>query len=182
MADKSVVRRRGGHRAQVTKLLGLVDQELCKDNPCVEVLSAYSDELTAKKTQIGNYDEKIQSAIEEEENLAQDIQDASKISIDISVAIKKISSFCSNNSSSTSNNNNNSSKFVKLPTLQLCKFSGNPLTWNQFWDIFNSSIHQRSDLSSAAKFQYLIGQLEGNAAHLLSGFNQTVPVFSLYSD
>ena len=63
---------------------------------------------------------------------------------------------------------------VKLPNIKLGKFTRNPLEWNTFWDLYKTSIHDRTDIGSPAKFHYLISQLEGDAVHLLSGFDHTI--------
>ncbi len=44
---------------------------------------------------------------------------------------------------------------VKLPALTLPRFGGDPAVWTGFWDLFNCSVHGRSDLSDIQKFTYL---------------------------
>ena len=41
---------------------------------------------------------------------------------------------------------------VKLPTLNIQKFDGDPLLWQSFIDSFESSVHSRTDLSPVQKF------------------------------
>ena len=53
------------------------------------------------------------------------------------------------------------------------EFSGDPLQWPKFWDLFRNSIHNRTDLSGATKFYYLITQLKGEAEQLMQGFDHT---------
>ena len=58
---------------------------------------------------------------------------------------------------------------VKLPKLSLKTFNGDLTTWTAFWDTFESSIHNNTDLSAIDKFNYLNSLLEGNAATAISG-------------
>ena len=58
---------------------------------------------------------------------------------------------------------------VKLPKLSLKTFNGDLTTWTTFWDTFESSIHNNTDLSAIDKFNYLNSLLEGNAATAVSG-------------
>ncbi|XP_049865557.1 uncharacterized protein LOC126366489 [Pectinophora gossypiella] len=53
---------------------------------------------------------------------------------------------------------------VKLPTIQLPKFSGSYDNWLGFHDTFCSLIHNNSDIDEINKFHYLRASLEGSAA------------------
>ena len=59
---------------------------------------------------------------------------------------------------------------MKLPIITLPKFSGAVLDWQHFGDLYDSNINSRTDISDAAKFHYLLSQLTGDAAQLMSGF------------
>ena len=58
---------------------------------------------------------------------------------------------------------------MKLPTLQIPTFSGNPLKRTAFWDAFNAAVHENASLSAVEKFTYLRGRLTGEALSSLSG-------------
>ena len=62
---------------------------------------------------------------------------------------------------------------VKLPKLALRSFNGNITTWTTFWDSFESSIHNNTDLSEIDKFNYLKSLLEGTAREAISGLTLT---------
>ena len=62
---------------------------------------------------------------------------------------------------------------IRLPIMMLKCFHDNPLEWHSFWDLFETSIHYLSDNSEPDKFYYLLSQPEGEAALLLSEFEQT---------
>ena len=68
-----------------------------------------------------------------------------------------------------------SSQFAtsRLPKLTLPTFSGDPLTWQTFWDSFNAAIHANPSLSGVQKFNYLKAQLQGDAARTIAGFPLT---------
>ena len=57
-------------------------------------------------------------------------------------------------------------QFAKLilPT-----FSGDPLTWQTFWDSFYAAVHANTTLSGIQKFNYLKAQLQGDAARAIDG-------------
>ena len=61
----------------------------------------------------------------------------------------------------------------RLPKLTLPMFSGDPLTWQTFWDSFYVSIHANHSLSGIQKFTYLKAQLEGDAARAIAGLPLT---------
>lgn len=73
---------------------------------------------------------------------------------------------------------NVSVKNVKLPTIVLPKFDGSILEWQHFFYLYEASVHNRSDISDASKFHYLLSQLVGEAAQLMTGFNHTNAEYS----
>ncbi|CAK1593093.1 unnamed protein product [Parnassius mnemosyne] len=61
-------------------------------------------------------------------------------------------------------------KFVKLPTIQLPKFSGSYENWLEFHDTFSSLIHSNDEIDEINKFHYLRASLEGSAAVVIQSF------------
>lgn len=55
-------------------------------------------------------------------------------------------------------------QLVKLPTIQLPKFSGSYDNYLEFRDTFSSLIHNNDDIDEINKFHYLRASLEGSAA------------------
>ncbi len=53
---------------------------------------------------------------------------------------------------------------MSLPT-----FSGDPITWQSFWDSFKTTIHLNHTLHDVQKFNYLKAQLRGDAARVIEG-------------
>lgn len=56
---------------------------------------------------------------------------------------------------------------VKLPVIDLPKFSGVYSKWLEFYDSFNAIIQNNHDLEDIQKFQYLKGLLTGEAAQVI---------------
>lgn len=67
---------------------------------------------------------------------------------------------CESKSSRSSNRN----QLVKLPTIQLPKFTGLYDNWLEFRDTFSSLIHDNDNIDEINKFHYLRSSLEGSAA------------------
>ena len=61
---------------------------------------------------------------------------------------------------------------IKLPDINLPKFSGDPLKWTSFWDTMKSNIFD-TDLSNVDKFNYLRSALIGEASELIAGLPTT---------
>ena len=61
----------------------------------------------------------------------------------------------------------------RLPKLSLPTFSGDPLSWQTFWDCFSAAVDSSPVLSGVQKFNYLRTQLQGEAARVVAGFPLT---------
>ncbi|XP_072152033.1 uncharacterized protein [Bemisia tabaci] len=62
---------------------------------------------------------------------------------------------------------------IKLPKLELPKFSGKITEWSAFHSLFDVSIHQAATLSDIEKFQFLISKLDGEARQLVGTLELT---------
>lgn len=62
---------------------------------------------------------------------------------------------------------------VNLPKITLPNFSGNIKSWPEFYDIFNSMIHESKSLSDSERMQYLVSCLSGDALALIRTFPAT---------
>lgn len=56
---------------------------------------------------------------------------------------------------------------VRLPKINIPIFSGEYTEWPSFYDLYCSTIHESTSLNPVQKFQYLKGQLRGEAEKLL---------------
>ena len=64
------------------------------------------------------------------------------------------------------------SSSVKLPRLELPKFSGELTQWQSFWDLFVAMVDD-STLPAISKFTYLQSVLEGEAKSVIQGLSLT---------
>ncbi|XP_022802638.1 uncharacterized protein LOC111340115 [Stylophora pistillata] len=62
---------------------------------------------------------------------------------------------------------------AKLPKLEVKKFNGKLCKWQEFWDLFESAIHQNDGLSNIDKFSYLRSLLMEPAQSAIGGFALT---------
>ena len=60
-------------------------------------------------------------------------------------------------------------KFVKLPTITLKRFDGEPENWQTFYDNFECAIHNNADLSDVRKLTYLQNLVDGKASDIIYG-------------
>lgn len=56
---------------------------------------------------------------------------------------------------------------TRLPNLELPKFNGNFEKWSQFFETFQTLVHNNQHLDTIQKFYYLLDSLEGPARELL---------------
>ena len=78
-----------------------------------------------------------------------------------------------NSMTSSVNTGDICSRKVKLPKLELKKFSGKIAEWPEFWDGFKSAVHDDSQLAKVDKFKYLRSYLEEPARSVVTGFALT---------
>ena len=62
---------------------------------------------------------------------------------------------------------------VNLPGLELKRFTGKVTEWQEFWDGFNSAIHEDTELANVDKFKYLKSFVEEPASKVIAGIPLT---------
>lgn len=62
---------------------------------------------------------------------------------------------------------------MKLPKLEIPKFSGDIRAWSSFWDMFGSAIDGNDTLDDVDKFNYLKSLVVGEAREAIAGFPLT---------
>ena len=60
----------------------------------------------------------------------------------------------------------------KLPNVKLPIFSGNPSEWDNFWSLYNTVVHSKSDLDNVLKFNFLLSSLQNEPLEIA----KTLPV------
>jgi hypothetical protein len=58
---------------------------------------------------------------------------------------------------------------IKLPKLDLPKFSGDVMKFMTFWQQFTACVDEQEDIPTVTKFNYLVGLLKGDAKAVLEG-------------
>jgi len=118
------------------------------------------------------YENKVtQALIFAEEKLGEDDEVCSVISCGSNKSMSKES--IASNTSESQDWGNPSTVRVKLPKLELRKFSGDIHEFQEFWDSFSSAIHENTGLANVDKLKYLKGFLEGQARSVISGLPVT---------
>ena len=134
--------------------------EITSETLSTENIELWKNELLHQKGLIITLDTEILNELEGDDAVAEEIAAASDFVIKIESMMNRIKNV---ESTATSKGHSNLTLSMKLPNLVLVKFNGGPLRWSKFLDLFRTSVHERTDLTSPAKFQYLLAQLEGEA-------------------
>jgi hypothetical protein len=75
--------------------------------------------------------------------------------------------------SSTGNTASSTGKSIKLGKLELPRFGGDALKWREFWDSFQASVHDRTEISAIEKFTFLKNHLDDEALLMVQGYSLT---------
>lgn len=170
-AEKELIKKRGSYKGRLTTFINhlnlLTDGESLNDSAAREL------QLRIGKIEslYEQYDE-VQTQLEcLVENVDEQFKERSEFESLYFKAIAKAQGFQITNANSTPVLSANSEKgsrtshqFVKLPTIQLPKFSGSYDDYLEFRDTFTSLIHNNDDIDEVNKFHYLRASLEGSAA------------------
>ncbi|KAK8761297.1 hypothetical protein V5799_027436 [Amblyomma americanum] len=62
---------------------------------------------------------------------------------------------------------------VKLPKIELIKFTGRRSDWQAFWEVFEQVVDKNEDLTDTDRFHYLRASVTGDAAAALAGLPST---------
>ena len=139
-----------------------LDEEILK--LLVEVDEVTDDEIAEEVTEAGDLRGEGKALVTSISDLLQPKQE-------ISISPPEPSPSTSSNSGQ---HGNEASNFrVKLPKLEVKRFSGKVEEWQEFWDSFESAIHTNSKLSPVDKFSYLRGLLVGTARTSVAGLALT---------
>ena len=178
---------RGGHRAHATKLLGTAREVLEEyDGTEKDSLMQTKIALMEKLETLRRLDDTILDLVSAEEDgeekIAAEIEDSENIKAEIPGVVLAIDEALKDNSAvvtptsqpvASSPAKNEKAAKVRLPKLEVRKFYGRIHEWQEFWDSYQSAIHQNDSLSDVDKFSYLRGLIEGPAKASIAGFALT---------
>ncbi|XP_065070234.1 uncharacterized protein LOC135695167 [Rhopilema esculentum] len=68
---------------------------------------------------------------------------------------------------------------ANLPKIEMPKFSGKPEQWQEFWDTFESSVHNNQAVAEIDKFAYLRRYVTDSAKACIAGFCATAANYKL---
>lgn len=175
-------KKRSALRTQATKLISEADSSLeaQADETTLNVLSA---RLGALLTQLNEVDAAVEPLVpdeEAEENYARTIAYNDRIITYVArlsqqAGAQRANAITAAEASRAPRNGNlraNGSK-VKLPKLELQRFSGAATEWQPFWEQYQQAIHDNDALSHGEKFLYLQSALSGRAAAAVAGIQAT---------
>ena len=173
MTDR-ISKRRGGHRAECSKIIKFISDLPIPDpisQQNLNELRKLKTELCRQRDVILTMDDKMLDEIEVDK-IDDDIAQSSLVQMRIQEALTAVDATLLK-SVEIKPANESTVRNVKLPIITLPKFSGAVLDWQHFWDLHDSTINSRADISDAFKFHYLLSQLTGDEAQLMSGFGHT---------
>ena len=84
--EKKLIAKRGGHRAQATKLINKINDEL-DGSRSIQLLTTFSNELERQRTIISELDSEVQDTIDDETVLIDDISESSDRMMTIDTAL-----------------------------------------------------------------------------------------------
>ena len=162
-------RSRQGQKSHITVLRGKFT-DILRRNIRSE-MESLRESLTKAIGKVETLDEQIRLLISDEECYASEIQQAGEYSFQVRIDIQKLNEALTASLQGVQGVPYPKTRGVKLPKLNIKKFDGDFAQWNSFWDIYNASVHKRTDLEGIDKFTYLKSLLEGDALKLVEGFN-----------
>ena len=68
---------------------------------------------------------------------------------------------------------------IRLPKIELPRYSGDYTEWLTFWQHFSSHGHTNEEIPIISKFTYLIGLLDGEAKEVIKGYAHTEANYQL---
>ena len=181
-------RVRGGQRTSVTRTLHQIETALTGE-PDVSRLTALKMAITEKLKSLSTLDDDIANLIEDEAELATDIEQADDYKQRIYTAIVSIDKAVAptpptgpaphrDRASARDDPLPDAASRVKLPKLTIRSFDGDITRWTSFWDSYKSAIHDNRSLSAVDKFNYLRSLLERTAREAISGLSLTEANYS----
>ncbi|XP_064466296.1 uncharacterized protein LOC135377646 [Ornithodoros turicata] len=180
-----VKQKRGVLRAAITKLINEIDLLLQTTAPAADVLSTKLDILKSKEEMLQTLDQNIEESVPEEV-FEQEVQGVLSYEEKICTAKSQITQKLRTYNRQLPRTDSSPSRVphvqptqnaaacrVRLPKIEISKFSGDLAEWTTFWDQFQSSIHTNESLHKVDKFRYLQSYLTGKAAAAISGLSLT---------
>lgn len=176
--EKNMKRQRAG---VITKLLNgdisgimLLEDIEKKD---VDYLKVLRNTVQSKLKVVMELNEKIANSIEDDEDYQKILEENMDFEVYINVKLENIETFLKEQSSDSQNiltvssvESRKGKNDIKLPTLKIKTFSGDPSDYQSFIESFTEAVHNNKNIPEVQKMNYLMGFLSGEAESLLKGF------------
>ena len=197
---KKKLKKRTGHRAFITHTLKLtrdcIDNKKYEQNHelAIQLKNSLTDQLEAVEALDPEILDLLTEEVVDDDDgdamLFKEIKEAGTIKAEIKTALhtleKVLGTFEKASSSTVSVNEveNGSSVGLQkvhanLPKLEMPKFSGRPEQWQEFWDTFESSVHNNQAVAEIDKFAYLRRYVTDSAKACIAGFRTTAANYKL---
>ena len=182
MAELTKLKRsRASHRTILTKLLNGLTAELENDPVDKAALKNALELVEEKNKKVEELNQKIEDEmfknLDEQPETSTALDDELSQVSDIQGNVKKYQSQAREILRTTTQPTPVPAPIrnptVRLPKLDLPSFSGDPLSWNTFFQQYKVSIDDNQDLSPIQKFTYLRSLLKGKAQACLEGVELT---------
>ena len=177
---KKLVRIRAAHKGAFIKLEPKVDVMLSRpitDQDRLVEAEGLLATLQNKSQIVNRYDAEIELLIEDENDLAIEVEANTVFDEKSIIAIARCEDLIANYKKSpiisSSEAHTSSTSKLRLPKLQLPSFTGLYTEWMSFIDLFRASVDNNSQLSASEKLNYLKVCLVGDAAKLISSVTIT---------
>ncbi|GBM20678.1 hypothetical protein AVEN_150654-1 [Araneus ventricosus] len=171
--EKSL-RKRNTIRTLVTNIVQEAEELLTNSELDIDLLEELLVKLKQKECQLKEINDQVEKLIDVS-SIETEILDSEEFNDKISKCIRKINrklkpNIVKNPESQREIEAKDRGFNVKLPKLTIEKFTGNPQEWTEFWNSFETTIHENNVLSKVEKFSYLKMYLSGKALNVVSGF------------
>ena len=193
-------KKRRTTRGLVTKQINRIEECLTNEDSDVRRLKQYQTDLSEKLVNLKELDEQILEGLldndeddevrDKEAEEAQEIKDRvlyclsgieqALLQIEREETGEKISRNGSKDGINSEDARGSQSRKmkIKLPKLEIKKFSGKVQEWSEFWDSFKSAIDSDPDLANIDKFKYLRSFLEETPRRVIAGLSLTEANYS----
>lgn len=167
-------------RSSTTRLLNQIDVELLKEDKDIDRVRDMLAVLSAKEDSLRELDSIVEKHtsledVEAEIELAEEYRDrVIEMKARAHRVIRENETVSNPRPAQSSDGNVSENKpTVRLPKLQIERFSGDVSVWQEFWSQYETAIHSNSALCKKEKFTYLKTYLTGTAARAVAGLTLT---------
>jgi len=181
MADNKNKKRQ--RAALMTVLNKLMDGDVSKimalqnvDETSMNHLESVRDTVKEKFEIIKDLNGKIADEVEDDEDYAKIIDENMEFEVTFNSKLNLVKKFLEKKAAPptvTQAAQPRASIDVKLPKLNIKKFSGNANDYQPFIESFTESVDKNKSIPNVQKLNYLMGFLTGEAENLLKGFRLT---------